>query len=67
MNYYSSPELIKQLLLTYEKKITFSPLKTIVLGFLAGAYIGFAGHLATVISTGWVINGEPVFLVFKSL
>ncbi|MCX6654656.1 MAG: formate/nitrite transporter family protein, partial [Candidatus Bathyarchaeota archaeon] len=31
-------------------KTALSPLKTLVLAILAGAYIGFGGHLATVVS-----------------
>jgi formate/nitrite transporter len=30
----------------------------ILLGILAGVYIGFAAHLATTVATGWTIGGE---------
>jgi formate transporter len=35
-----------------EKKTKLSFLKTIILGFLAGVYIGFGAHLSTVATTG---------------
>lgn len=66
MESYLSPAEISESLVSLGIKKTKHPIgKLILLGVLAGAYIGFAGHLATSISTGWHIGGEDVFLGIK--
>lgn len=66
MNMYLAPsEISNELISLAVKKAKHSIPKMIILGILAGAYIGFAAHLATVISTGWHIGGEDVFLGMK--
>ena len=39
--------------------------KMIFLGILAGVYIGFASHLATIVATGWTIGGAPALFGLK--
>lgn len=45
-------ELANSLVGVSEKKTSISMVKLFVLGVLAGVYIGFAAHLATVAGTG---------------
>lgn len=40
-------------------------MKMVLLGILAGLYIGFAAHLATTIATGWTIGGSPALFGLK--
>ncbi len=58
MKHFLSPEELAPALAAWgENKARKSILQLILLGFLAGAYIGFAAHLATVVGTGsfaWV-------------
>ena len=58
-NFLSPPELAKAFVGLGVKKATLPISKMILLGILAGVYIGFAAHLATVVATGWSISGEP--------
>jgi len=51
-NFLEPSELASSLVAWGEAKVRQSPLQLLVLGFLAGAYIGFAAHLATVVGTG---------------
>lgn len=51
-DFYTPQEISKNLVTWAEKKKDNSAMKLIVLGILAGAYIGFAAHLATTIATG---------------
>ncbi|MCD6580429.1 MAG: formate/nitrite transporter family protein [Desulfuromusa sp.] len=51
-NYLTPEELAPTLVAWGEIKVRRSVLQLLLLGFLAGAYIGFAAHLATVVGTG---------------
>lgn len=51
-NYLTPEELAFSLVAWGEAKVKRTSLQLLVLGFLAGAYIGFAAHLATVAGTG---------------
>lgn len=51
-NFLSPEELANSLVAWGEAKTGKSILELLLLGFLAGAYIGFAAHLATVVATG---------------
>ncbi len=51
-NFLTPEELATSLVSWGEAKVQQSALQLLVLGFLAGAYIGFAAHLATVLGTG---------------
>lgn len=51
-NFLTPEELAPALVSWGENKAAKSILQLILLGFLAGAYIGFAAHLATVVGTG---------------
>lgn len=51
-NFLSPEELAVSLVAWGESKMRRSVLQLLLLGFLAGAYIGFAAHLATVVGTG---------------
>lgn len=66
LNMYLNPAEISENLISMGIKKAKHPMgKLILLGVLAGAYIGFASHLATTVSTGWRIGGEDVFLGMK--
>ncbi len=63
-NFLTPPELAGALIGWGEAKTKGSVLQLLLLGFLAGAYIGFAAHLATIVGTGdfaWI--GMKKFLV----
>lgn len=47
------------------KKSRIPIFKMILLGILAGVYIGFASHLATTVATGWTIGGAPALFGLK--
>jgi formate/nitrite transporter len=47
------------------KKSRIPIFKMMLLGVLAGLYIGFAAHLATTVATGWTIGGEPALFGLK--
>lgn len=51
-NYFAPEELAPALVSWGENKANKTILQLILLGFLAGIYIGFAAHLATVVGTG---------------
>ncbi len=51
-NYLTPEELASSLVTWCEAKIQRSTLQLLLLGFLAGAYIGFAAHLATIVGSG---------------
>lgn len=51
-NFLTPQEITAELLSSGEAKAARSALQLLLLGFLAGAYIGFAAHLATVVGTG---------------
>jgi len=53
MKNFLTPEELAPALVTWgENKARKSIIQLLLLGFLAGAYIGFAAHLATVVGTG---------------
>jgi len=63
-NFLSPVELADSLVSWGESKCHQSVLRLLLLGFLAGVYIGFAAHLATIIGTGdfsWI--GMKKFLI----
>jgi len=63
-NFLTPEELATSLVAWGEAKVKSSSLQLLVLGFLAGAYIGFAAHLATVVGTGdfsWI--GMKKFMI----
>jgi formate/nitrite transporter len=47
------------------KKSRIPIYKMVLLGVLAGLYIGFAAHLATTVATGWTIGGSPALFGLK--
>lgn len=51
-DFVAPADLAKSLVGVSEKKVSISIVKLFVLGILAGVYIGFAAHLATVVGTG---------------
>jgi len=51
-NFLAPGDLSKAFVGISEKKANLTPGKMLVLGVLAGAYIGFAAHVATTIATG---------------
>ncbi len=51
-NFLNPAQLAASLVAWGENKVRRTSLQLLVLGFLAGAYIGFAAHLATVVGTG---------------
>ena len=63
-NFLSPAELADSLVQWGEAKVSQPAVRLLLLGFLAGAYIGFAAHLATIVATGdfsWI--GMKKFLV----
>ncbi len=63
-SYLTPAELATTLVSWGEAKVKRTSLQLLVLGFLAGAYIGFAAHLATVVGTGdfaWI--GMQKFMI----
>lgn len=51
-NFLTPAELAEHVVAWGHAKMRFSVLTTLLLGILAGAYIGFAAHLATIVATG---------------
>ncbi|MFH1615582.1 MAG: formate/nitrite transporter family protein [Planctomycetota bacterium] len=60
-NFLSPPELAKAFVGVGVKKARLPISKMVLLGILAGVYIGFAAHLATTVATGWSMAGESAF------
>lgn len=63
-SFLTPAELATSLVVWGEAKVRQTSLQLLLLGFLAGAYIGFAAHLATVVGTGdfsWI--GMKKFLI----
>ena len=58
-NFLTPPELAQSFVGVGVGKASLPIKKMILLGILAGVYIGFAAHLATTVATGWTIGGEP--------
>lgn len=59
------PELAQSFVGVGVKKARLPISKMLLLGVLAGVYIGFAAHLATTVATGWSIGGQPVLFGLK--
>jgi formate/nitrite transporter len=57
-NFLTPPELAKSFVNVGVGKAKLPISKMILLGILAGVYIGFAAHLATTVATGWTIGGQ---------
>jgi formate/nitrite transporter len=64
-NFMTPADLSKALVGVGEKKASGSAVNLLILGILAGVFIGFAAHLATTVATGWSVDGEPVFFGLK--
>jgi formate/nitrite transporter len=64
-SFFSPPAITEGLVSSGIKKAARSTEKLLLLGFMAGCYIAFAAHLATVVSTGWTVGGESVFYGLK--
>lgn len=58
-------QLSKSLVGVGEKKAALAPAKMVLLGILAGVFIGFAAHLATTVATGWTIGGAAALFGLK--
>jgi formate/nitrite transporter len=58
-NFLTPPELAQSFVGVGVGKACLPIRKMILLGILAGVYIGFAAHLATTVATGWTIGGQP--------
>ena len=58
-NFLTPPELAQSFVGVGVGKASLPIKKMILLGILAGVYIGFAAHLATAVATGWTIGGQP--------
>lgn len=68
MEQFLSPREVSESFIAVGKaKASMSAGKLIGLGILAGLFIGLAAHLATTVSTGWVIAGEPALFGLKKL
>ena len=58
-NFLTPPELAQSFVGVGVGKASLPIKKMLLLGILAGVYIGFAAHLATTVATGWTIGGQP--------
>jgi len=65
LNFLTPPELAQAFVGVGVKKARLPINKMVLLGILAGIYIGFAAHLATTVATGWSISGEAAFFGLK--
>lgn len=57
-NFLTPPELAQSFVSVGVGKAKLPISKMILLGILAGVYIGFAAHLATTVATGWKIGDD---------
>lgn len=64
-NFVPPAQLSQNLVNVGVAKASLNPVKMIVLGILAGVFIGFAAHLATTVATGWTIGGEAALFGLK--
>ncbi len=64
-NFLSPPELAQSFVGVGVKKAALPIGKMVLLGILAGVYIGFAAHLATTVATGWTIGGDAALFGLK--
>ncbi|MCK5537699.1 MAG: formate/nitrite transporter family protein [Flavobacteriaceae bacterium] len=58
-------ELSKTFVIIGKSKANNTMAKLFILGILAGVFIGFAAHLATVVATGWTIGGDSILFGLK--
>ena len=66
-NFLSPSELSKYFIDLGIAKANNTFFKLLLLGILAGVYIGFAAHLATTVGTGWEFDGTPILFGVKKL
>ncbi len=64
-NFLTPAETANVFISVGKAKATNSFGKLFVLALLAGCFIGFAAHLATVVATGWTIGGEAALFGLK--
>jgi len=64
-NFLSPQELANAFVGVGVKKACLPITRMLILGILAGVYIGFAAHLATTVATGWTIGGEAALFGLK--
>jgi len=64
-DFLAPADLSKALINVGKAKANNSIGKLFVLGILAGVFIGFAAHLATVVATGWTIGGTAALFGLK--
>ena len=64
-NFLPPAELAKTFVNISKEKASNTTSKLIVLGILAGVFIGFAAHLATTVATGWTIGGAAALFGLK--
>lgn len=64
-NFLGPAELAKAFVGVGVKKARLPIAKMILLGILAGVFIGFAAHLATTVATGWSIGGQAALFGLK--
>lgn len=64
-DFIAPAELSKMLIKIGQAKANNKTSKLIILGLLAGIYIGFAAHLATTVATGWEIGGAAALFGLK--
>ncbi|MCD4655668.1 formate/nitrite transporter family protein [bacterium] len=64
-DFLAPADLSKALINVGKAKANNSIAKLFVLGILAGVFIGFAAHLATVVATGWTIGGAAALFGLK--
>ncbi len=64
-NFLAPQEMANAFINIGKAKANNSVGKLFVLAILAGCFIGFAAHLATVVGTGWTIDGAPALFGLK--
>jgi len=64
-NFLAPADLSKAFINVGKAKANNKASKLIILGLLAGIYIGFAAHLATTVATGWTIGGTAALFGLK--
>ena len=65
MNFLAPGDLANAFICVGKAKANNNKSRLLVLGILAGVFIGFAAHLATTVATGWTFGGTPVFFGLK--
>jgi formate/nitrite transporter len=64
-NFLPPKQLSQEFIAIGKYKATNTISKLFVLGILAGVFIGFAAHFATVVATGWNFNEMPILFGLK--